>query len=59
MASAGDGHIIRLWDAAEGLEICTLEGHQDDIYALAFAPDDSLLASGSYDGAIRFWHAEK
>jgi WD40 repeat protein len=40
-------------------ELCTLSGHADRIYALAFAPDDSILASGSYDGAIRFWHAER
>jgi WD40 repeat protein len=31
----------------------------DRIYTLAFSPDDGLLASGSYDGAIRFWHAER
>lgn len=30
-----------------------------DIYTLAFSPDDGLLASGSYDGTIRFWHAER
>jgi WD40 repeat protein len=32
-----------------------LRGHRDDIAALAFAPDDRLLATGSVDGTIRLW----
>ena len=32
-----------------------LRGHHDDIAALAFAPDDRLLATGSVDGTIRLW----
>ena len=32
-----------------------LRGHHDDIAALAFAPDDRLLATGSVDGTLRLW----
>jgi WD40 repeat protein len=42
-----------------GTEFCALEGSSADVYSLAFSPDDGLLASGSYDGTIRFWHAER
>ncbi len=32
-----------------------LRGHHDDIAALAFAPGDRPLATGSVDGTIRLW----
>ncbi|KAF0637630.1 hypothetical protein FPSE5266_00722 [Fusarium pseudograminearum] len=32
-----------------------LEGHKHGITALAFSPDDLLIASGSYDGTIKVW----
>jgi WD40 repeat protein len=59
LASGGDDRRIVLWDATTGSELCVLRGSSADVFALAFSPDDSLLASGSYDGAIRFWHAER
>jgi WD40 repeat protein len=32
-----------------------LEGHQDIVTALAYAPDGRLLASGSADGQVKLW----
>jgi WD40 repeat protein len=46
---------VRLWDAETGLLLRTLEGHQAAIESLVFSPGGSMLASGSYDGAIRLW----
>lgn len=46
---------VRLWDVETGLLLRTLEGHQAGVESLAFSPDGSMLASGSYDGAIRLW----
>ncbi len=43
-----------LVDFATGSAV-RLRGHRDDIAALAFAPDDRLLATGSVDGTIRLW----
>ena len=34
----------------------TLTGHADSILSLAFSPDSSMLASGSYDSTIRLWN---
>lgn len=33
----------------------TFKGHTDAIRAIAFSPDGSLLASGSWDATIRLW----
>ncbi|MFB9318468.1 Hsp70 family protein [Cryptosporangium minutisporangium] len=37
----------------------TLTGHQDEVSAIAFHPDSTLLASASADKTIRFWDVEK
>ena len=46
---------IRLWDVATGENIATFWGHPTDVQDLAFSPDGSLLASGSFDGTILLW----
>ena len=46
---------IRLWEVATGENISTFWGHATDIQSLAFSPDGTLLASGSYDGTILLW----
>jgi WD40 repeat protein len=43
---------------ADGGVIYTLSGHQDWIYSMAISPDGKTLATGSYDGEIRFWNLE-
>jgi WD40 repeat protein len=53
---------IELWDINSGLLIRTLEGHTQCINALAFAPPNAVLASGSgglcsgeRDPSLRLW----
>jgi WD40 repeat protein len=43
----------------EGWDPClqTLEGHVDQVWAVAFSPDGQTLASGSWDGTVRLWDA--
>jgi WD40 repeat protein len=68
VAFASDGNIlasgtredsIKLWDPKRGALIDTLLGHSAPVLALAFSPDNQLLASGSWypEYAIKVWWA--
>ena len=46
---------IRLWEVANGENIATFWGHPTDAQSLAFSPDGTRLASGSFDGTILLW----
>ncbi len=46
---------ICLWEVETGRLIVTFRGHPTDVHALAFSPDNKLLASASYDGTILLW----
>ena len=46
---------IRLWDIASGENIATLWGHPTDIQSLAFSPDSTLLATGSFNCSTLLW----
>ncbi|MGH9752663.1 MAG: WD40 repeat domain-containing protein [Blastocatellia bacterium] len=47
--------IVKLWDAQTGQELATLEGHDFDVYSVAFSPNGKTLASGSGDNTIKLW----
>ncbi len=55
LASAGDGGLIRLWEARSGRPLGTLVGHRFRIYALAFLDGSGLLVSGGHDALLRVW----
>ncbi|WP_414586087.1 eIF2A-related protein [Scytonema sp. PCC 10023] len=35
-----------------------LEGHQSGIWSVSFSPDGKTIASGSFDGTIKFWKSD-
>ena len=45
----------KLWDAAAGTELITLEGSPGVVLCLAFAPGGRRLASGSQDKPTNIW----
>ena len=57
MASASDDTTVRLWDAATGAALQTLEGHTGSVRAVAFSPDGKTVASASDDRTVRLWDA--
>ena len=50
---------IRFWEVATGENIHTLWGHASDVQDIAFSPDSSLLASGSFDGTVLIWDVKQ
>jgi WD40 repeat protein len=52
------GTKIKLWNAATGALVRTLEGHAGPVSTIAFSPDGSLLASATLeaDEPARVWH---
>ncbi|KAA6414974.1 MAG: hypothetical protein FRX48_01725 [Lasallia pustulata] len=57
LASGSGDMTVRIWDAATGATLQTLEGHSGRVHAVAFSPDGKQLASGSDDMTVRIWDA--
>ena len=49
---------ICLWEVETGKHIVTFWGHTTDVQAVAFSPNNELLASASFDGSILLWDME-
>jgi WD40 repeat protein len=46
--------VVQAWDRATGRERWSVR-HQKNCWALAESPDGRIIATGSYDGFLRFW----
>ncbi|HEX6704976.1 MAG TPA: TIR domain-containing protein [Albitalea sp.] len=55
--TTNDASTICLLNRMSGQERRRFTGHHSPVTALAFAPDGSILASGSEDNTVRIWNA--
>jgi WD40 repeat protein len=57
VVSGSDDETVRLWDAATGAPLQTLEGHTGWVTSVAFSPDSRQVVSGSHGKTVRLWDA--
>ena len=59
IASASADATIKVWDAATGYHVHTMQGHLAGISTIAWSPDSNTIASGSDDKTIRLWNRRR
>ncbi len=58
IASASYDKTVRVWDAADGNNLVTYQGHWDRVLTVAWSPDGNLLASAGNDSTIQIWNPQ-
>ncbi|KJZ75016.1 hypothetical protein HIM_05502 [Hirsutella minnesotensis 3608] len=54
-ASAGGDGLVKVWDANSGEAECTLDNHEDRVWAVAVQPTTNTIVSGGGDAIVTFW----
>jgi WD40 repeat protein len=57
VAAAGEDSAVRVWDAAGGEPVRTLEAHTGPVWACVFSPDGHWIVSAGGDRTLRVWEA--
>lgn len=57
IAVAGAAPTVNLYDPETGEKKASCTGHEAGIYAVAFSPDSSKLATGGFDGKVRIYNS--
>jgi DNA-binding beta-propeller fold protein YncE len=52
------GTTVQLWDVGTLAVTARLTGHANDVYAVEFAPDGGLLATGAADTSVALWQLD-
>jgi WD40 repeat protein/serine/threonine protein kinase len=50
-------HTAKIWNAKDGAELLTLNGHAHQIDCVAFSPDGLKIVTGCYDNTVKIWDA--
>ena len=58
LATAGDDHLVYVWNLQTRQIVHTLRGHRDWVHSLEFSPNQPRLASAGADNRVIFWDIE-
>ncbi|XP_070570769.1 NACHT domain- and WD repeat-containing protein 1-like isoform X2 [Ptychodera flava] len=56
--TAGQDHVVKVWDTTTGEIRGNFEGHSKPISCLTIAPDNSTIISGSEDSSVKIWKVD-
>jgi hypothetical protein len=56
LTGSGD-KTAKVWEAANGKELLSLNGHSEAITSVTFSPDGQRIVTGSYDRTAKVWDA--
>ena len=56
VTASGDGS-AKVWDAATGAKLFSLNGHSGSVYHAAWSSDDTRIVTASDDGSAKVWDA--
>ena len=57
IVTAGDDHLVHIWDAATGQAVRTLSGHIAGINSAVYSADGKQIVTASADCTVRLWDA--
>lgn len=49
---------VKIWDLTTRTIRCSLDGHADKVFDVAFSPDGKTLATGSWDASVKLWNMD-
>ena len=49
---------LQVWDVGSGRRLFALAGHTDQVHAIEFSPDGTMLVSASEDATTRLWRLD-
>ena len=57
LITAGDDHVVRVWDLTSGIQTRQLQGHSGWIRTSSFVPNSTEVVTAGDDGKVLMWNA--